>query len=64
MQTSSACLREPCERRGDPDFNIYYYVFYTDYYENNFACEAFENEKQVIRTKEEDEIGRRYKSKG
>jgi len=30
---------------------------------NNFACEAFENEKQAIRTKEEDEIGRRYKSK-
>ena len=32
MQTSSVRLREPCERRGDPDFDIYYYDFYTDYF--------------------------------
>ena len=31
MYTSSVRLREPCERRGDPDFNIFYYVFYADY---------------------------------
>jgi len=33
MQTSSVRLREPCIRRGDPDFDIYYYVFYADYYD-------------------------------
>jgi len=33
MQTSSVRLRELCIRRGDPDFDIYYYVFDEDYYD-------------------------------
>jgi len=27
MHTPNVRLREPCERRGDPDFDIYFYTF-------------------------------------